>query len=580
MTGSKNHSKKQNFFKGALVLGIANIIVKFISACFKIPLFNLIGDEGSGLFNVAYMIYTFMLSIATAGFPVAISKMVSERVASGSEHEADKVFKVALRFLSALGLICTLLMLLFADKLATIAGISDAAHGIKLIAPAVFFVSITSVFHGYFQGKQNMCPTALSQVIESSGKLILGLLGAYFFTSMTVNSVLTSTIDFKKWEISSLHLQTIYASSGSLFGVTAGSFFACAFMIVIYFIQRRKADASQLIKSTTPNSEILKKLITIAIPITIGASVSSLTGLIDMGTITHRLVSNPETLDKYAFMFSEGTTFFKKAIAEGWSDSELLSQKASALYGMYTGKAVTIFNFPLTLVVALGTSVLPAISSAIVRNKRDEAERITISTLKIVILFAAPCAIGLSVLSKDILNLLFGDYNAHIVLSILSLSIIPVTLVQISTSILQAYGKIHKPVFHMIIGCFSKIIVNYFCIPHLGINGAPVGTGICYLVIALLNIKDIVKMTDIKIKWGVFIIRPILAASVMGIVGFILSHVLPISKTACILEIAICVIVYVIAIFLVRAVQKEDIIILPKGEKIVKMLKKYKLIKD
>lgn len=568
-----------SFIKGALVLTLANLIVKIIGAGFKIPLIALIGNEGSALFNVAYQIYTFMFIVATAGFPVAISKMVSENIALGNENEAHKVFKTALAFLSAVGLVGTLIMFVFADELAALVGIPDASLGITAIAPAILFVAITSVYRGYFQGRQNMYPTAFSEVIESTGKMILGLVAAYIFVNMTVDGTIGSAVDFAKNKILSLQLQTIFASAGANFGVTAGSFFACLFMTIVYLFHRKRTKALRLAgDKTRTNGEILKSLIVIAIPITIGASVSSLTTLIDMGTITHRLVVNPDVLDKYGFMFSEGTEFFKKAMEQAWTGEELLSQKAATLYGMYTGKAITMFNLPLTLVVALGTSVVPAVSAAVARKMTDEAKGITESTLRIAVLFAAPCAVGMAVLSKEILNLLFGGYDAHTVLSILSIAIIPVALVQVSNSILQAYGKVYKPVIHMIIGGIIKVLINFWCIPLLGIDGAPVGTGICYLVIAVLNIVSIVKTAGVEIRLTDFIIKPVFAAVIMGAVGFALSTVLPISRVLCIAEIGICAIVYVIAAFTVKAIKKEDVLNLPKGEKLASVLEKYKLI--
>ena len=578
MSDNTKHSAGQNFLKGALVLGIANLIVKLIGAGFKIPLIGLIGDDGSGYFNVAYQIYTFMFIIATAGFPAAISKMVSESLARGAEYEAHRTFKIALRLLTVVGLLGTLILFIFADELASLMLMPDASLGIALIAPAVFFVAVNSAYRGYFQGRQNMYPTAFSEVIESTGKMVLGLIAAYIFTSMTVNDSLEGVIDFASREISSPHLQTVFASSGAIFGVTAGTFLACVLLTIIYFVHRRRTKIERSAKSSS-DGKILKSLIMIAIPITIGASVSSLTTLIDMGTITHRLVVRPEVFEKYAFMFTKGTDFFRKAVAEGWEGAELLAQKATTLYGMYTGKALTMFNLPLTLVVALGTSVVPAISAAVARSKSNEARTVTESTLIIATLFAAPCAIGMAVLSKEILNLLFGDYNAHMVLSILSLAIIPVALVQVSNSILQAYGRVYKPVIHMVIGGMIKVLINFFCIPYLGIDGAPVGTGVCYLVIAVLNIRAIIKTAGIKFEWSSFIIKPVIAAAVMGAVGFALSAFLPMSRLLCLVEIAICAVVYGISVFAVKAIKKEDILTLPKGDKIAKLLEKYKLVK-
>lgn len=580
MSESNKKNTAQGFIKGALVLAIANFIVKIIGAGFKIPLINLIGDAGSGYFNVAYQIYTFMFIVATAGFPVAISKMVSESTARNDEYDANRVFKIAFRFLFVVGILGTLILLVFADKLAELMKMPDAALGIAIISPAVFFVALTSAYRGYFQGRQNMYPTAASEVIESTGKMLIGLVAAWYFMRMTVDGSIDSAVNFVSSKIATEHLQTVFASGGAIFGVTAGTLLSCLLMTVIYAFHRRKHhfDKPELSKRRS-DKEILKNLVMIAIPITIGASVSSLTTLIDMGTITRRLVINPQVFERYSAMFAEGTSFFSKASVENWQGAELLSQKAATLYGMYTGKALTMFNLPLTLVVALGTSVVPAISLSVAKKDRVNAKKITESTIRIAVLFAAPCAFGMGVLSKEILNLLFGDYNAHSVLSVLSAAIIPVAIVQVSNSILQSYGRVYKPVIHMIIGGIVKVAVNFFCIPYLGIDGAPVGTGVCYLIIAVLNVVSIIKESGIEFKWSSFIVKPILAAAIMGAAGYLLSVFLPIDRVLCIAEIGICAIVYVFAALILGAVKKEDVAMLPKGEKLAAMLGKTGLLK-
>ena len=419
---TKGGSKGSHFMQGALVLGIASLIVKIIGAVFKIPLINLIGDDGSGYFNVAYQIYTFMFIVATAGFPIAISKMVAESMARNDETDAKRVFQTAISFLAVIGLVGSIILFVFAKQLAGLVGIPDAELGIKAISPAVFFVSLASSMRGYFQGRQNMFPTAGSEVIESSGKMVIGLLMASFFMGMTIVPNLDKVIDFVTRQVDTAHMRTVYASAGAIFGVTAGTLLSFLLLSVIYICLAigAKRHAKNIAPMTAaqeklrPKRTILKELIMIAIPITIGASVSSLTTLIDMTTISRRLVTNPNVFNEYAFMFEQGTSFYDKAVGAGWTGAVLDSQKASTLYGMYTGKALTMFNLPLTLVVALGMSIVPAISSALARARKGEAGSITESAIRIAMLFGAPCAIGMSVLSSGVLGLLFSDDNAPV----------------------------------------------------------------------------------------------------------------------------------------------------------------------
>ncbi len=585
-------TKTKSFVQGALILGVANLIVKVIGAFFKIPLTHLIGDDGMGYFNIAYQIYTFLFIVATAGFPIAISKMVAESTARGNEQDAKRIFGTALRFLTIIGLAGTALLFCFPEQLEALVSVPGSSLGILAVSPAIFFVSLSSVYRGYFQGRQNMYPTAASEVIEAAAKLLIGIAAASFFMNLTVDSDLPSHIDLAAKKIGSSHLRTVFASAGAISGVTVGTFLCTSLLTIIYLATKKKKSALPQVAPLRSTRSILKELIVIAIPITIGASVSSLTSLIDMATITRRLVTRPEVLGYYDFMFSEGTKFAQQALEEGWKGIELYQHQASTLYGMYTGKALTIFNLPLTLVVALGMSVVPAISASLTKKNPLEARTMTESAIRIAILFAAPCALGIASLSKEVLYILFSETNAQSVLAILAIAIIPVAVVSVTNSILQAYGKVYLPVINMLIGGTAKVLVNLFCIPYLGIDGAPVGTFVCYLIIAILNIYQIVKYGNIQFRFSTFVTKPLLAALIMGAAGFVLGTFVTgngfllnedinvwLRRIAIVFEIGICAIIYVFAAFGVGAIQKEDILRLPKGETLAGILMKLKLLK-
>ncbi len=592
MEEKTTNRKSKSFIQGALILGVANLIVKIIGAFFKIPLNYLIGDAGMGYFNIAYQIYTFMFIIATAGFPIAISKMVAESTAKGNEQDAHRIFQTSFRFLAAIGFAGTALLYFFPAELEAFVSVPGSALGILAISPAIFFVALASVYRGYFQGRQNMFPTAISEVIEAAAKLLVGIIAASFFMKMTVDGSLSASFDWATEKIQSSHLRTVYASAGAISGVTMGTFLSFAFLSIIYLATKKKRSTLPQLQPLRSQKSILKELIVIAIPITIGASVSSLTTLIDMATITRRLVTRPEVLAHYDFMFGEGTKFAQQALEEGWIGSQLYTHQASTLYGMYTGKALTIFNLPLTLVVALGMSVVPAISASLTRKNPLEARTITESAIRIAILFAAPCALGISSLSKEVLFILFGDTNAQSVLAILAIAIIPVAVVSVTNSILQAYGKVYVPVVNMIIGGIIKILVNFFCIPYLGIDGAPVGTFFCYLIISILNIRSIIQCAKIQFRWNEFVFKPLLAALIMGGVGFVLGTFITGNqfllqdsiniwlRRFCIAsEIGVCAVIYFFAAFAIHAIRKDDILRLPKGEKLAVILTRLKLLK-
>lgn len=573
--------KGSKFLKGALILAAANFLVKIIGALFKVPLYELIGEEGSGIFNVAYQIYTFMFIIATAGFPIAVSKMVAESVAKNDEYDARRIFQTALILLGIIGLVGSTVLYAFADNLAAFLGNNDSAMGIRVIAPGVFFVSLVSAYRGYFQGKQNMYPTAGSEVVEASAKLILGIIAASMFMGMAVNTALGQDFDLAAKEISSAHTRTMYSATGAIFGVTAGTLLALLLMIIIYSCREKSVRpvAGQTIR---PRIKILKNLIKIAIPITIGASVSSLTSLVDLATIMNRLVVNPDVFDSYSHLFAEGTEFAQKAIEEGWTGFMLLQKKANSLYGVYTGQAQTMFNLPLTIVVGLSMSIVPAISTAIAARKSGDANGITASVLRITMLFALPCAMGFFVLSEPILRVLYSDANASYLLQKLAGAVAFVALVSVSNSVLQAYGKVYYPVVNMLIGGIVKVAMNYMLIPVWGIDAAPIATTVCYGIIALLNIICIIRMLKVKISLSYMVIRPFAASAIMGAVVLIvynaLDKILPGSRIITIAAIGVGVFAYVAALLLVKGLKKEDVLNLPKGAKIADIMTKYKLL--
>lgn len=575
-------SKTQSFMKGALVLGIASLVVKVIGAVFKIPLYEYIGKEGSGLFNVAYQIYTFMFIIATAGFPIAVSKMVAESMAKDNERDAVRIFETAFVFLGIIGIIGSAILFVFSQQLADLLGNPEAALSIRAISPAVFCVALVSTFRGYFQGRQNMYPTAFSEVVEALTKLCVGIVLAKFFVNMTIAPNLGSDVDFSAQLVRTSEIRTRYASAGAILGVTCGTFLALVLLLSVYAFSKRKSS-NTLSGFKRSKTTILKELILIAIPITIGASVSSLTSLIDLGTIMNRLVINPDVFDKYDYLFKEGTDFAKQAVENGWSGVELLQKKANSLYGMYTGQAQTMFNLPLTLVVALGMSVVPAISSYTAQNKSNEAKGVTESVLRITTLFAMPCAIGMSVLSEQILGILFSDSDAAMVLQKLSIAIIFVAVVSVTNSILQAYGRVYYPVIHMIIGGLVKVAMNYTCIPIWGIDGAPIATNICYAIIAILNIAAIVRLEKIHLGFTDFVLKPFAAAAVMGcgayLIDGVLTNLVSAGRVTTIITIAISGCIYLAAALVLGAIKRSDILMLPKGEKIAAVLEKTKMLK-
>ncbi len=530
---SQKAKQSKSFMYGAIILLIANALVKIIGAVFKIPLTYILNEDGMGYFSTSYQMYTWMFILATAGLPVAISKMVSEGHAKSRDYEVNRIFLVSMRLLLVIGAVGCAVLYFGADFFAeNLLKNSGAASGIRAIAPAMIFVSAMSAYRGYFQGLQNMLPTACSEVAEALGKLVIGFSAAYLLASQGMEK----------------------ASAGAVFGVSCGA--AMGFVILFVIYQRKKVRVSgvQMSHDCPSDGAILKKLVKIAIPITIGASVFSLTSLIDMAMIMRRLQ------------------------AGGFSEDA-----ANRLWGSYSGYAFPLFNLPPTLINAITISIVPAIASAFVQHEHDIAANTTCKSMKITILFALPCSVGMSMLSSPILDLIYNKTNATATLQILALGIIFVSLVLVTNAILQATGNVNAPVKNMVVGGVAKIVINYLLVAHPDINikGAPIGTTVCYIIILTLNIIDMKKKMQIRFPASELVIKPAVSVAAMSAVLWVTTPYFADKGKllAAAAPIAIGAVVYTVVLIAIRGIDEDDIALLPKAEKLTSICRKLKIIR-
>lgn len=531
--------RRQNFLKGALIIAIAHLFVKGVGALFKIPLTRFIlGPDGIGIYNASYTIYNALFIISTAGLPVAISKMVSESIARGNYYEANKIFRISKILLFLLGVIGAAILFFGAEMFAGYLKVSSANMAIMAMAPSLFFVSIMSAYRGYFQGMSNMIPTAASEAIEASGKLFIGLVLAYMFLPMGKE----------------------YAATGAILGVSTGTFLGAAFLFVYYQKVKKSVNAqitnkTELMRVTPKAKTILAKMVKLAVPITMGASVFTLASVIDLAMILRQLES-------LGFDETARTT----------------------MYGYYSGYAVTMFNVPPTIIASLSVSIVPAIAAALVKKDILKARKTTETALRMTFLFALPCAIGMSVLSAPILNLLFNDTGAATLLSILSYGILFVSIVMVSNSVIQSTGRVWIPVVHMCIGGAVKVLVNYVLVGNIdiNINGAPVGTVLCYLVTAMLNLISIHK--HLHPSYGVgFVVKSILSAAIMGFLADFLYKYTIVHTGSNFISLMFTVVVaagvYLLLILLTRAVNRQDLESMPGSQRFLPYLERFFKIK-
>ena len=489
--------RKQNFMEGAAVLTLAVAATKVIGAVYKIPLGNLLDKDGMAHFYVAYNIYSLLLIVSTAGLPLALSRLVSRAEAMGRVNQRKRIFRVTAGVFFLLGAVCCGVMLLFAGPLAELLNDGQAAPAIRVLAPAVLCVCMLSAIRGYTQGRGDMRPTAVSQIIESTGKQLVGL---------------------AVW---------LLRSHGG----------------------QKGADI--------PDSrrEILRQVLEIGIPVTLGSVGMSLITLLDQALVLGTLQSSL-----------------------GLSEAA-----ATSLYGEYTF-GMTLFALPASFMYPLSISLVPSIGAAMAAGREAAAAKNAASALKLAMVLALPVGVGMSVLAGPILHLLYPAVPqtaeaAAFHLRILGLASVFVCLMIATAGILQAYGKERIPVVTLLIGGGVKIAANYLLVtdPAISIHGAPIGTLLCYAIIAGLNLAAIAGTIPGRLRLGgaagkLLASTGAMAATAWCGYGFLSRHMG--AGAATLLAILAAAVVYIVLALALEVLRREEILQLPKGEKLAKFLYK------
>ncbi len=575
---------RQSVLEGALILMAATVVVKVIGALFKIPLANILGGGGMGYFMTAYSLFNPLYALATAGLPVAVSKLVSESVARGRCQDAKRVFRLSLCLFLATGTLGCIAMVLGARSFSQAVGNPDAALAVAVMGPAVFFGCFTSAFRGYNEGLRNMTPTALSQVVEAVARLVFGIAFATYLLHHGMAEYASYGTVYGQAAASLEDAQRLVlpvASAGAVAGISVSTACGSLFLLLRQFFCRDGITREQLASSPRARSrrELGRMLLTVALPVCLASAAVNLTSLIDLGSIMNRLSTaleeNPQAiLNMYGGLLPEGMT---------------LSEIPNYLYGSYTGLAVTVFNLVPALTVTFGTSALPAVSSSWAVKNYQATKRNIQSILRITALVAIPAGLGIFALSGPILNLLFSSRAAEAaiaapVLRWMGLAVILVAMASPVNSMLQAVGRADVPVKMILAGGLVKLGCNYLLIavPEINIKGAPVGTILCYGLILSVSLRILCRETGIALEWGKTFGKPFLAGigcalCAWAAYGFFSRGVFS-SRLSTLAAVAVGGGFYLMFLLFSKGFVKEDVLMLPGGEKVSKILEKYSLL--
>ena len=525
--------KKQSFLHGTALLAMATAIVKVIGALYKIPLNAIIGEQGFGYYSTAYEIYTVLLMISTAGLPVAMSRMIAQASSLDHYRQVRKIYTVCRTIFLTLGLVGALLMTLFCKQLAQFQQQPDAWAAIGALGPCCFLICLMSTYRGFFQGQGNMLPTSVSQVIEAITKLVVGIAGALLVVHYSQSVSL--------------------AAGAAIMGVTVSCLVSSFYLNCCF----RKAfkQMPQSCEETDSGKDIAKGLLSIAIPITIGSAGLQLLTVLETKIYMTQLL---------------------KTLTQDVADTQ------KGIYSM----ALTIFNMPCAFITPITISIIPAITSQLTLGNHKAAKATEESSARVSALISMPCAFGLFLLAQPVTQLLGGYTGEKLelatrLMSVLGVCIVFNSMVLLTTAIMQAHGHEKLPVVNMFVGGFVKLAAVFILTgnPAIGIVGTPIGSLLCYLCITVLNLFSMRRVLSEPPAIVKQMFRAFLAAALMGacawgswkglqmLLGTDMSRLI-----ACAVPVAVGVVVYVIAAVKLRAITREDCLLLPKGEKIANLL--------
>ena len=562
-------NKKQSFMEGVMTILFAQIVVKFLGLAYRLVITNVdgFGDAGNGLYGAGYQIYTLLLAVSSIGVPSAIAKLVSERIAVGKNKEAHDIFKVALLLFGMIGAVVTMALFFGADFIAAkFIGNISAAGVMKALAPAIFFVSVSAVIRGYFNGMYNMKATSNSQMLEqffkSSFTIILVLLVRFLATTNPANIAQMLGIS----EANVTEAMAIVANFASTLAAL------CSFTYLFAFYNKRKKNIWKDINEAKgtykkySKKEIIKTILKFSIPISLASVVAAINRNIDTVTVINGLKTLLEN--------------------QNFGTAEAITDEATRLYGILSGKIDMLIGLPAALNVEFVTALVPTISAAMAQKDTSTAKRRIAFSTRITLLIALPCVVGMIVLAEPILSLLFPNsvaVEAPLILQLSAPIIIFTLMHQTLGGALQGLGKVMVPAICLACGAVAKVIINVTLIPRIGVYGAPIGSISCVLTAMILELIFVRKSIKLDLNYNQTIIKPIFAVALMGILARLSYEGIKIlvgsASIATLMAIIIAVITHVLSIVVFKILDRDDYHMLPYGDKIYKFLQKLKLVK-
>lgn len=549
---SKNTQAKHNndFLVQGSILAIAGVLVRVLGLFKRIPLPYIIGDVGNSYYSAAYDIFQLFWIISAYGIPVALSKLVSQKVSKGEYRNADKIFKCTLTFAVVIGTISTLIVFIFSNNLASLFREPMSYLAVKAIAPTIVIVCILSVFRGYYQGMGTMIPTALSQLFEQIGTVFVGILAAYLLTGYgTKVGLLLHNENYKY----------AYGATGAVLGCVAGSLLALVFILLLYRNNRKAIrrniyrDPANKLDST---AAIYKAIFLTIIPVVISSSVTTISNLCDH--YLHNLIM----------------------------DVRGLGDIKTANWGIYTGKYMVLVSVVLALASAMGAATVPTLSGHIKRKEIDIAASKSSSVIRITMLVAIPAAAGLVALAPSVMYLLFSTTNeiAPNLLRIGGIGIILFSLSSITSYILQGINHLYIPIKHALIALLVHLVLmsSLLYFTDMKIYAVALSNNVFALIMCVLNMKSIAECLKYRQNMLKTFGYPFISSAVMGLVIFLLDKLLcknGFSRVKILISVFVGIVVYFGCMIGTKSIGKDELVKMPGGTRLYGLLKKLRIMK-
>ena len=545
-----SEKKSSNFVVQGAILGIASIIVRLIGVIYRVPLNNILGERGVAYYSMAYDIYSILLLISSYSIPLAVSKMVSARVALGQYRNTRKIFFSSIGFGLSLGSAAFAVTYFGADIFAKIGNLPQCALALRVLSPALVIMSVLGVLRGYFQGMGTMVPTAFSNIIEQIVNAIVSLVAAKSLYNSAINAA------------GGAYSAEAHGAAGGTLGTVMGAFSGLVFLIFL-FLSHRKKFSRKVRKDRTGEAlalgTIIKVLVTTILPVIISTTIYNLGSLLD-------------------------STLFNNIMANKGMSADLYE----TLIGMYTGNYRLLINVPVALASALASSLIPSIVTSMTQKSRGQVIRKVEFAIKVMMLVSMPCAAGMGVLARPIINLLFPSSidpgKVSMMLYIGCISIVLYSLSTITNSILQGIDKMRIPVYHSAVSLLVHIILlvislylfrfNIFCVVVTDVIFA--------LMMCILNQRSLSRYLNYSQEISQTFVKPAICSVIMGAAAYFIYHGLYSvirSNAVCLIFSIICaVIIYFLLLFVFRVIDAEELASLPGGSKLLQIARKLKMI--